>query len=62
MDEWMIACMRNSGIISACMEKCGNGKRRDENFNELYAACHAAEDKLKELTLRECSANMVCSD
>ncbi len=54
--------MRNSGIISACMEKCGNGKRRDENFNELYAACHAAEDKLKELTLRECSANMVCSD
>lgn len=27
-------------------------KRRGENFNELYAACHAAEDKLKELTLK----------
>ena len=27
-------------------------KRRGENFSELYAACHAAEDKLKELTLK----------
>ncbi len=27
-------------------------KRRGENFNELYAACHAAEDKLKDLTLK----------
>ncbi len=27
-------------------------KRRGENFNELYAACHAAEDKLKGLTLK----------
>ena len=27
-------------------------KRRGEKFNELYAACHAAEDKLKELSLK----------
>lgn len=27
-------------------------KRQGEKFNELYAACHAAEDKLKDLTLK----------
>lgn len=29
-----------------------NSKRRSENFNELFAACHAAEDRLKDLTLK----------
>lgn len=34
-------------------------KRRGENFNELYAACHAAEDKLKDLTLKHGKAGNV---
>lgn len=29
-----------------------SSKRRSENFSELFAACHAAEDRLKDLTLK----------
>ena len=30
-----------------------NSRRRSENFSELFAACHAAEDRLKDLTLKQ---------
>lgn len=39
------AFLRSGGSAKA-------SKRRGENFTELYAACHAAEDKLKDLTLK----------
>lgn len=33
-----------------------NSRRRSENFSELFAACHAAEDRLKGLTLKHSRA------
>ena len=39
------AFLRSGGTAKA-------SKRQGERFNELYAACHAAEDKLKDLTLK----------
>ena len=39
------AFLRSGGTAKA-------SKRQGEKFNALYAACHAAEDKLKDLTLK----------
>lgn len=39
------AFLRSGGMAKA-------SKRQGEKFNEMYAACHAAEDKLKDLTLK----------
>ena len=40
------------GCIPA-VRRHGKGQQAPrEKFNELYAACHAAEDKLKDLTLK----------
>ena len=36
-----------------------NSSRRGEKFQELFSACHAAEDRLKDLTLKHDRATRV---